>query len=94
MDHHALRRLRHAQGWSQADLAARVGVSAGYILKLERGQVDEVSPLLERGLAHELGVEVGLIAPVDERAREALGPDDGVLRPRRRVARSATDRSG
>lgn len=33
-----IRKLRHARGWSQAELAKKVGVSAAYIGMLERSE--------------------------------------------------------
>jgi transcriptional regulator with XRE-family HTH domain len=51
-----LRRLRHANGWTQEDLAHRVGLSARYLGQVERGQASMSVTVLGR-LAAALGVE-------------------------------------
>ena len=43
-----LRRLRHAKGWTQEDLADRVGLSVRYLGQVERGQASMTVTVLGR----------------------------------------------
>jgi transcriptional regulator with XRE-family HTH domain len=52
-----LRQLREARTMSQAALAAKAKISAGYLLRLEAGRQDPTLGVLER-LAKALGVPV------------------------------------
>lgn len=87
MDHDALRRHRRTRGLTQAQLARLAGVSPGYVARLERGEAERVSPLLERRLSRALAVAREEIAPVDERRREIRALDNGTAQPRRREPR-------
>ena len=51
-----LRRLRHAKGWTQEDLADRVGLSVRYLGQVERGQASMTVTVLGR-LADALSVD-------------------------------------
>jgi transcriptional regulator with XRE-family HTH domain len=53
-----VRELRHARGWTQTELAARVGVKQSAIGKIERGESDIPVTTLTR-LAEALGVSPG-----------------------------------
>ncbi len=52
-----IRELRAAQGWSQADLAARLEVSRQTVNALERGRYDPSLPLAFR-IARLFGVKI------------------------------------
>jgi transcriptional regulator with XRE-family HTH domain len=55
-----LRRLREASGWSQAQLAARAGVSRVVIARIEAPGMQHVPTVaVLRKLAKALGVRVG-----------------------------------
>jgi transcriptional regulator with XRE-family HTH domain len=43
-----IRRLRHAKGWTQEDLAERVGLSARYVGQVERAQASMTVTVLGR----------------------------------------------
>lgn len=64
-----VRAVRHARGMSQADLAARVGVSANHLGVIERG---EKSPTLETVEA----IAVALDLAVAELVSETIGATD------------------
>ena len=50
--------LRRARGWSQSDLAARVGVSRNSIISIENGRFDPSLPLaFELAAAFDLRIE-------------------------------------
>jgi transcriptional regulator with XRE-family HTH domain len=51
-----VRRLRNARGWTQEDLADRVGLSARYVGQIERSQASMSITVLGR-LADALSVE-------------------------------------
>jgi transcriptional regulator with XRE-family HTH domain len=51
-----IRRLRHGKGWTQEDLADRVGLSARYVGQIERGQASMTITVLGR-IANALEVE-------------------------------------
>jgi transcriptional regulator with XRE-family HTH domain len=51
-----LRRLRYAKGWTQEDLADRVGLSVRYLGQVERGQASMSITVLGR-LADALAVD-------------------------------------
>lgn len=51
-----VRRLRHVKGWTQEDLADRVGLSARYVGQVERAQASMSVTILGR-LADALKVE-------------------------------------
>lgn len=55
-----LKRLRTARGFTQAGLAARAGVSLGYVARLEIGRHDPKASTL-RKLARALGVDVAAL---------------------------------
>lgn len=93
MEHEALRRLRRTRRLSQAQLAEQVGVPAGYVARIERGDVESVSPLLERRLARTLRVHPDQIVSPGQRFQEVLTLDNGVGRARRRPPRTATQRA-
>jgi XRE family transcriptional regulator, regulator of sulfur utilization len=52
-----LKELRNQKGWSQATLAAKLGVTREYLARLEGGQHDPPLSTVER-LAKILGVRV------------------------------------
>lgn len=53
-----LKQLRVARGWSQAELAARVGVSRNSIISIENGKFDPSLPLaFELALAFDARIE-------------------------------------
>lgn len=57
----AMRAARHRRGWSQFDLACRVGCSESQIAKIETGRLIPSSEL-KQSIARELGIatwEVG-----------------------------------
>jgi putative transcriptional regulator len=49
--------LRRDQGWTQADLAAALGVSRQTVISIERGRFDPSLPLAFR-IAHAFGVRI------------------------------------
>jgi transcriptional regulator with XRE-family HTH domain len=51
-----VRRLRHEKGWTQEDLADRVGISARYVGQVERAQASMTVTVLGR-IAEALKVE-------------------------------------
>lgn len=53
-----VRRLRHAKGWTQEDLAERVGLSARYVGQIERAQASMSVTVLGR-VADALKVDAG-----------------------------------
>lgn len=53
-----VRRLRHGKGWTQEDLADRVGLSARYIGQIERSQASMTVTVLGR-ISEALKVEAG-----------------------------------
>ena len=56
-----LRELREAHGWTQADLADRLGTTYGVVSRWERGVMCP-TPATRQRLADLFGVEVGEIA--------------------------------
>lgn len=53
-----IRKLRHAHGWSQAELAEKVGVSAAYIGMLERSEKEpKLSTLVRIANRLETGID-------------------------------------
>jgi transcriptional regulator with XRE-family HTH domain len=67
MNHERLRTAREALGWTQATLAARLGVSQGYVALLERGQ-RQPSDALCRRLARVLDLPATTLPPVARRS--------------------------
>ena len=57
-----LRTLRKVRGWSQPELAARVGISPRTIARLEAAQVADPSINHVRDLARALGVTVDMLS--------------------------------
>jgi transcriptional regulator with XRE-family HTH domain len=55
-----LRRLRHAKGWTQEDLADRVGLSVRYVGQIERAQTSMSVSVLGR-LAHAMNVDAAVL---------------------------------
>jgi transcriptional regulator with XRE-family HTH domain len=51
-----VRKFRHARGWTQEELADRVGLSSRYVGQVERAQASASVTVLGR-LAQALGVE-------------------------------------
>lgn len=64
-----VRRLRHDKGWTQEDLADRVGLSARYVGQIERAQASMSVTVLGR-LAEALKVEASELVK-----RRATGAD-------------------
>jgi putative transcriptional regulator len=69
-----LRDLRAERNWSQADLAARVGVSRQTVNALETGKYDPSLPLAFK-LARVFGMPIEAIFFPDEAADEGERPD-------------------
>lgn len=71
-----LRGLREQRNWRQADLAAKAGVSAIVVSRMERGE--QTNPTLKTlvGLSHALGAPIGyLVGELDSsRAKHAIMP--------------------
>ncbi len=60
-----VKKLREHKGWSRADLAARAGISAGYVEMLESGRCGVPSLRVLRGIGDALRVNVEtLLGPV------------------------------
>lgn len=57
----AVRAIRSALGVSQADLAARIHKSAGYLCRLEQGTQFSAAPKTQRDVADALGVSLEAI---------------------------------
>jgi transcriptional regulator with XRE-family HTH domain len=55
-----VRRLRNAKGWTQEDLADRVGLSARYVGQIERGQASMSVTVLGR-LANAMSVDAAAL---------------------------------
>jgi transcriptional regulator with XRE-family HTH domain len=53
----AVRNARQAQGWTQAELAERAGLSANYVARLERGELG-ASLFVAHRLCDALGIDV------------------------------------
>ena len=66
-NHERLRTAREALGWTQATLAARLGVSQGYVALLERGQ-RQPSDALRRRLARVLDLPATTLPAVARRS--------------------------
>jgi transcriptional regulator with XRE-family HTH domain len=58
-----VRRLRNARGWTQEDLADRVGLSARYVGQIERSQASMTITVLGR-LADALKVDAAQLVAV------------------------------
>lgn len=58
-----LRRWRMLKGWTQGELAARLGLSQGYLCDLEHGKRSPTLDVVQR-LAAALGGPVGTMAEV------------------------------
>lgn len=54
----AVRAIRSALGISQADLAARIRKSPGYLSRLEQGVQSSDAPKIQRDVADALGVSL------------------------------------
>jgi len=65
-----IRQLREARGWSQAELAHRVGVAPSTIYNWERGKFDPRASQL-RQLALALAVSMDDIALTDDEGKAA-----------------------
>lgn len=61
-----LRRLRHAKGWTQEELAERAGLTARYVGSVERAGVSASVTVLGR-VAEALGVEACELIRVPDR---------------------------
>ncbi len=71
-----IRRLREERGWTQLELAYRLGVTPVTIYNWERGRTEpRVSQF--RQLARLFGVRMDAIAPAGEAARPAAPPGNG-----------------
>ncbi|MCI8361536.1 MAG: helix-turn-helix transcriptional regulator [Clostridiales bacterium] len=58
---------RHRKGYTQEQLAEKVGISVGYLASLESRRSDaEPSYELLSDLAYELGISVSMLTAVDE----------------------------
>ena len=95
-----LQRARTARQWTQAELAARLDVSQGYVCLLERGARRVPTPLAET-LVRVLDMSPSTLpvsantdaldAPGAVRALAALGDDRFAERPRRRERRNPAE---
>ncbi len=82
-----VRAERLRRNWSQALLAEEAGLSARYVVEIERGGVD-VGAVALKALADALSVDPGLLfQPAKKDAPRRPGRPRGVVeqRPRRRV---------
>ncbi len=62
-----VKKLREHKGWSRADLAARAGISAGYVEMLESGRCGVPSLRVLRALMGALKVKLEtLLGPIAE----------------------------
>ena len=69
-----IRRLRHARGWTQEDLAERVGLSARYVGQVERAQASMTITVLGR-FADAFAIEAAeLVRAIDIPSWSASGP--------------------
>ena len=66
-----IRVIRRGLDISQADLAARVGITAPYLSQIERDLRRRPSLRILRSIAQELGVPLGVISYVPESAKAA-----------------------
>lgn len=58
--------LRNERNWTQADLAAKAGLTdQAYVSRVERGDISPSRHTIEK-LAHAFGVEVGAIDPTED----------------------------
>lgn len=57
----AVRCVRQANGWLQADVAARAGISDSTVSRVEHGDVDEIAVRTIRAVASALGIRVDLV---------------------------------
>lgn len=95
-----LQRARTARRWTQAELAARLGVSQGYVCLLERG-TRPVPATLAETLARVLDMSPSTLPAAADagafdaagavRALAALGDDRFAERPRRRERRNPAE---
>jgi transcriptional regulator with XRE-family HTH domain len=65
-----IRELREGQGWTQLELANKLGVTPATVYNWERGRYEPSASKL-RALAGAFGVSMDDIALVEERAGEA-----------------------
>lgn len=68
---HFVRQWRKSKGWTQEQLAERVGVTPGTISQLESGRINYTQPLLER-LAEVFRCRPGDILNVDPSVDKAM----------------------
>lgn len=74
-----LRQLRAVEGWSQAELADRLGVSRQTINALEKGRYDPSLPLAFK-LARVFGTRIeDLFQPSEEEMASVAGRDSAVV---------------
>lgn len=66
----AIRRERLARGWTQAELADRVGVSSNHVARLERGETGATFYLMHR-IGAALGVDLMQLTPAASSKRQA-----------------------
>jgi len=64
----AVRNARQAQGWTQAELAERSGLSANYVARLERGELG-ASLFVAHRLCDALGIDVSVLLQRESGAR-------------------------
>lgn len=57
-----VRAVRHKKGWRQADLAARAGVSATVVSRIENGRLSEVSLEALEAVAAALDIQLTIVA--------------------------------
>lgn len=69
----AIRRERHARGWTQAQLAEAAQLSSNHVARLERGEVGATFYLMHR-ISQALGVDLSVLTPSAEptRARRSV----------------------
>ncbi len=68
-----IRQYREARGFSQEELAHRIGINRNYVGRLEREEHSPTVEMLER-VARALGVEAYLLLRKDSAKKEKAGP--------------------
>lgn len=84
VDPRAVRRRRENLGYSQFELANRVGISPSYASMIERGERTSVSPRVAGKLATALGIDIELLrqpGPRLARPRETAPAEAGAVVP-------------
>jgi transcriptional regulator with XRE-family HTH domain len=64
----AVQAIRERTGYSGAELAEKAGIDRTYLIRIERGERQHVSPPIARRLAEALGVPLGAVLGVADAA--------------------------